>query len=155
MLTSNTSAVERVAEYLVLPQEPPGVIENSRPPPQWPSTSGLNRDSLIVVEDLEVRYAPDLPAVIRNVSFKLASRERIGLLGRTGSGKSTLAMSILRFVDPSKGRIVVDGIDITTIGVQDLRSQLVSELIEHPMTLLTHSSLRPLYRKMRHYSQEQ
>ena len=86
---------------------------------------------MVVVEDLEVRYSPDLPAVLQNVSFKLKARERVGLLGRTGSGKSTLAMSILRFVDPTKGRIIIDGIDITTIGVQDLRSHVVSVNHDH------------------------
>jgi len=58
------------------------------------------------------------------VSFTLKARERVGLLGRTGSGKSTLAMSILRFVDPDSGRIFIDGIDITTIGLHDLRSRV-------------------------------
>ena len=53
---------------------------------------------MLVVEDLTVKYAPDLPSVLRNVSFSLKAKERVGLLGRTGSGKSTLAMSILRFV---------------------------------------------------------
>jgi len=46
------------------------------------------------------------------------------LLGRTGSGKSTLAMSVLRFVDPASGRIIIDGIDISTIGLHDLRSRI-------------------------------
>ena len=119
------SSVERVVEYLKLPQEPPGVIQDSRPPAHWPSSAGPNSDSLIVVKDLEVRYAPDLPAVLQDVSFELKARERVGLLGRTGSGKSTLAMSILRFVDPANGRIMIDGVDITTIGVHDLRSRLV------------------------------
>lgn len=118
------NSVERVVEYLELPQEPPAVIENSRPPAHWPSSTGPNSDSLLVVQDLEVRYAPDLPAVLHDISFNLKATERVGLLGRTGSGKSTLAMSVLRFVDPTKGKILVDGIDITTIGVSDLRSRL-------------------------------
>ena len=50
--------------------------------------------------------------------------ERIGLVGRTGSGKSTLALSLFRFVDPESGSITIDGIDITSIGVEDLRSRL-------------------------------
>ena len=53
---------------------------------------------MLVVEDLVIKYAPDLPAVLHGVSFSLKAKERVGLLGRTGSGKSTLAMSILRFV---------------------------------------------------------
>ncbi|KAG6858913.1 hypothetical protein C0995_012983, partial [Termitomyces sp. Mi166 len=107
---------------LDLPQEPPAIIESNRPPAYWPSSS--NNDSIVVVEDLEIKYAPDLPAVLQNVSFTLKAGERVGLLGRTGSGKSTLAMSILRFVDPTSGRILIDGIDISTIGIHDLRSRL-------------------------------
>jgi ABC-type Mn2+/Zn2+ transport system ATPase subunit len=106
---------------LNLPQEPPAVIEFNRPPAYWPSSTS---DSLVTVENLVVKYAPDLPAVLHDVSFSLKAGERIGLLGRTGSGKSTLAMSILRFVDPVEGRILIDGIDISTIGVHDLRSRL-------------------------------
>jgi len=48
----------------------------------------------------------------------------VGLLGRTGSGKSTLAQSLLRFVDPTEGRIIIDGIDICKIGISDLRSRI-------------------------------
>ena len=118
------NSVERIVEYLDLPQEPPAVIENSRPPAHWPSSSGPNEEKLVEVEDLVVRYAPDLPAVLHQVSFSLRARERVGLLGRTGSGKSTLAMSLLRFTDPAEGEIKIDGIDITSIGVNDLRSRL-------------------------------
>ncbi|KZP20599.1 multidrug resistance-associated ABC transporter, partial [Athelia psychrophila] len=94
----------------------------NRPPAYWPSST--TKDSLITVENLTIKYAPELPAVLHNVSFELKAKERIGLLGRTGSGKSTLAMSILRFIDPASGRILIDGIDISTIGVHDLRSRL-------------------------------
>ena len=68
---------------LTLPQEPPAIIESNRVPAHWPSSS--NNDSLITVEDLEIKYAPDLPAVLHNVSFTLKAGERVGLLGRTGS----------------------------------------------------------------------
>jgi len=121
-LELDLNSVERVVEYLEVPQEPPLFIESNRPPAYWPSSS--NNDALITVEDLVVRYAPELPAILRGISFKLKARERVGLLGRTGSGKSTLAMSLLRFTEPSSGRILIDGIDITTIGLHDLRSRL-------------------------------
>ncbi|KDQ16443.1 hypothetical protein BOTBODRAFT_186497 [Botryobasidium botryosum FD-172 SS1] len=121
-LEMDLNSVERVVEYLDLPQEPPAIIESHRPPAYWPSSADSN--SLVVVEDLEIRYAPDLDPVLHGISFTLKARERVGLLGRTGSGKSTLAMALLRFVEPSRGRIIIDGIDISTIGLQDLRSRL-------------------------------
>ncbi|CAK5270991.1 unnamed protein product [Mycena citricolor] len=119
-LELDLNSVERVLEYLDLPQEP---SEGVRPPAYWPSSTSTN--ALVRVEDLEVRYSRELPAVLTGVSFELRAGERIGLVGRTGSGKSTLAMSLLRFVDPAAGRIVVDGRDIASVGVQDLRSRIV------------------------------
>ncbi|KAJ7099479.1 hypothetical protein B0H15DRAFT_1002427 [Mycena belliarum] len=121
-LELDLNSVERVIEYLDLPQEPPAIIESNRPPAYWPSSS--KNDALIVAENLSIKYAPELPSVLQDVSFSLKAGERIGLLGRTGSGKSTLAMSILRFTDPSSGRILIDGIDISKIGIEDLRSRL-------------------------------
>ncbi|KAJ7662919.1 multidrug resistance-associated ABC transporter [Mycena rosella] len=121
-LELDLNAVERITEYMDLPQEPPAIIESQRPPAYWPSSAKNN--SLVVVEDLSIKYAPDLPSVLQNVSLELKSGERVGLVGRTGSGKSTLAMSLLRFVDPSSGRILVDGIDISKIGIHDLRSRI-------------------------------
>ncbi|KAI0357033.1 multidrug resistance-associated ABC transporter [Trametes cingulata] len=123
-LELDLNSVERVVEYLDLPQEPPAIIESNRPPAYWPSSTSQNKDHLLVVEDLVIKYAPELPAVIHGISFSLKAKERVGLLGRTGSGKSTLAMSLLRFVDPASGRIIIDGIDITTIGLHDLRSRI-------------------------------
>lgn len=68
---------------LNLPQEPPAIIESNRVPAYWPSSS--NNESLIRVENLEIKYAPDLPAVLHDVSFMLKAGERVGLLGRTGT----------------------------------------------------------------------
>ena len=115
-LEMDFNAVERVEEYLHLPQEPPSTTSNA-PPAYWPSTS--SGPDFLRVEELEIKYAPDLPSVFKG-SFSIAAGEKIGLIGRTGSGKSTLAMSMLRFSEPAGGRIVLDGIDITSIGVDDL-----------------------------------
>ena len=128
---------------------------------------------MLVVEGLSVKYAPDLPAVLKDISFSLKAKERVGLLGRTGSGKSTLAMSILRFVrclsrsidpeeivdllsgciqvDPASGSIFIDGIDIGKIGLHDLRSRLVSVPREASGLLLTFC--RPSSPRTRRYSQ--
>ncbi|KAG6334903.1 hypothetical protein ID866_4184 [Astraeus odoratus] len=119
-LLALSGAVERVVEYLDIPQEPPASIKENRPPAYWPSQS----QPLVSVENLFVKYAPELPCVLQNITFSLNATEHIGIIGRTGSGKSTLVMSMLRFVEPFQGRIMIDGIDITTIGVSDLRSNV-------------------------------
>ncbi|KAJ3234744.1 hypothetical protein HDU78_005679 [Chytriomyces hyalinus] len=117
-LEMNMNAVERVCEYSEIEQEQPPVIESSRPPANWPSKGSL------VVSGLEMRYAPDQPAVLSDVSFSIQGGEKVGIVGRTGAGKSSLSLSLFRIVEPTQGRIVIDGIDISTIGLFDLRSKL-------------------------------
>lgn len=75
--------MERIVEYLDLPQEPAPIIESNRPPAYWPSSTP--NENLVTVENLSIKYAPDLPAVIQDVSFSLKAGERVGLLGRTGT----------------------------------------------------------------------
>lgn len=69
------NSVERVVEYLDVPQEAPPVIEENRPPAYWPSSSGE-----LAVEDLVVRYAPTLPAVLHGLSFVVKPSEKIGVV---------------------------------------------------------------------------
>ncbi|KAF9980622.1 hypothetical protein BGZ75_008239 [Mortierella antarctica] len=114
----NLNSVERVVEYMDLEEEPPAIIEGSRPPASWPHAGE------IVVDHLTMRYSPDTPDVIKDVSFTIKAGEKVGVVGRTGSGKSTLAISLFRFMDPTKGTICIDGIDICKIGLSDLRSNL-------------------------------
>ncbi|KAF7982664.1 hypothetical protein HWV62_27123 [Athelia sp. TMB] len=77
-------SVERLMEYFDLPQEPLPFIKSQRPPAYWPSASGGN--PLISVENLVVKYSPELPPVLRGVSFELKAGQRVGIVGRTGSG---------------------------------------------------------------------
>ena len=59
------------------------MIESHRVPAYWPSNT--ENESLLVAENLVIKYAPDLPTVLHDVSFTLKAGERVGLLGRTGS----------------------------------------------------------------------
>ncbi|KAH6911449.1 ATP-binding cassette transporter, partial [Coprinopsis sp. MPI-PUGE-AT-0042] len=116
-LEQSMVALERINEYSMLKREPVEFME-PRPPASWPSKGQIQ------VDDLVVRYAPDLPDVLHNLSFTVQPGEKVGILGRTGSGKSTLALSLFRFVEPAKGRILVDDVDITQVGLTDLRGRM-------------------------------
>lgn len=52
---------------------------------------------------------PELPNVLHGISFSVAPRQKIGIVGATGCGKSTLALSFFRFVEAHEGRIIIDG----------------------------------------------
>ncbi|KAJ2962176.1 hypothetical protein NQZ79_g2672 [Umbelopsis isabellina] len=114
----NLNAIERVQEYLDVDEEPAAVIEESRPRDSWPETGSIE------VENLVMQYTPENPPVLRDLSFSVNPREKIGIVGRTGSGKSTFALSLFRFMEPTNGSIKIDGIDISKIGLEDLRSRL-------------------------------
>ncbi|KAI8094907.1 P-loop containing nucleoside triphosphate hydrolase protein [Gilbertella persicaria] len=114
----NMNAIERVHEYLDVDQEPPTHVPETEPSPQWPEHGSVQ------VKDLVMQYAPENPPVLRNVNFTIHPREKIGIVGRTGSGKSTLALSIFRFMEPTQGSILIDGVDIHKIGLDSLRSRL-------------------------------
>ena len=77
-LELDLNSVERVVEYLDLPQEAPAVIEKSRPPAYWPSDTGE-----LVVEKLVVQYAPQLPAALHDVTFTVKPSEKIGVVSFT------------------------------------------------------------------------
>ncbi|KAI9510285.1 ATP-binding cassette transporter [Russula earlei] len=116
-LEQSMVALERVKEYTELQKESPEFVE-PRPAASWPNKGE------IACENLVVRYAPDLPDVLHNLNFSVEPGEKIGILGRTGSGKSTLALSFFRFVEATAGRILIDGLDISKVGLTDLRSRL-------------------------------
>ena len=111
-------SVERILQFTNVPSEAPLVIEECRPNPEWPT------EGRIELEDLHVQYNPDLPMVLKGITCTFPGEKKIGIVGRTGSGKSTLIQALFRVVEPSGGRILIDGLDISKMGLQDLRSRL-------------------------------
>ncbi|AIN98475.2 p-glycoprotein, putative [Leishmania panamensis] len=77
----------------------------------------------LVFEDVRMRYREGLPLVLRGVSFQIAPREKVGVVGRTGSGKSTLLLTFMRMVEVCGGAIRVNGRDIGAYGLRELRRQ--------------------------------
>jgi len=70
------------------------------------------------------RYRPDLDLAVRHLSFSISPGEKLGVCGRTGAGKSSLVKALFRVVEAAEGRILIDGVDISSMGLQKLRSSL-------------------------------
>ncbi|CAN6548791.1 unnamed protein product [Malus baccata var. baccata] len=111
-------SVERILQFTNIPSEAPLVIEDCRPAPEWPMAGRIE------LENLHVQYNPALPTILKGITCTFPGMKKIGIVGRTGSGKSTLIQALFRVVEPSGGRILIDGVDISKIGLQDLRSRL-------------------------------
>lgn len=73
---------------------------------------------------LQLRYRPNAPLVLKGITCTFKEGSRVGVVGRTGSGKTTLISALFRLVEPDSGKICIDGIDITAIGLKDLRMKL-------------------------------
>ncbi|KAG1480249.1 hypothetical protein G6F57_005470 [Rhizopus arrhizus] len=112
------NSVERIQEYLEIDQEAPYIVEGCRPPAAWPT------EGVIEVKDLTISYAPELDPILHGISFSTKTHEKVGIVGRTGSGKSTMCLSFFRFLEASKGTIIIDDVDIAKIGIEDLRTKL-------------------------------
>jgi len=115
-LETNIVAIERVDEYSDVKQEAPWkTIEVDK---AWP------QNGIVEFKDFQVRYREGLELVLKGISFMVKTQEKIGIVGRTGAGKSSLTLSLFRIIEAAGGKIVIDGIDISTIGLHSLRSRL-------------------------------
>ncbi|XP_064442021.1 ATP-binding cassette sub-family C member 4 isoform X3 [Mirounga angustirostris] len=109
-------SVERVMEYTDLEKEAPWEYQK-RPPPSWP------QEGTIVFDNVNFSYSLDGPLVLKHLTAVIKSREKVGIVGRTGAGKSSLISALFRLSEP-EGRIWIDKILTTEIGLHDLRKKM-------------------------------
>ena len=109
------TAVERIGELM---EEP---LEIAEAKGVLPHVSGGGGE--VIFENVSFAYRPDDP-ILRNLSFRIAPGEHVALVGPTGSGKSTIIRLLCRLYEPQQGRILLDGRDIRTIPMADLRREL-------------------------------
>jgi ABC-type multidrug transport system fused ATPase/permease subunit len=117
-LENKIISVERILQYISIPEEPPLSMSEDKLAHDWPTQGEIQ------LRDLHVKYAPQLPFVLKGLTVTFPGGLKTGIVGRTGSGKSTLIQALFRIVDPTIGQILIDGVDICTIGLHDLRSRL-------------------------------
>ncbi|KAK2420580.1 ABC transporter C family member [Trifolium repens] len=116
-IASQIISVERLNQYMHIQSEAEEIVEGNRPPLNWPVAGKVE------IKDLKIRYRPEGPLVLHGITCIFEAGHKIGIVGRTGSGKSTLISALFRLVEPAGGKIIVDGIDISSIGLHDLRSR--------------------------------
>uniref|UniRef100_A0A803YMJ9 Multidrug resistance-associated protein 1-like n=1 Tax=Meleagris gallopavo TaxID=9103 RepID=A0A803YMJ9_MELGA len=116
-IETNAVSIERVCEYANMDKEEPW-ITSKRPPVGWPDRG------IIEFVNYKAQYRKDLGLALNDISFQTRNKEKVGIVGRTGAGKSTLTNCLFRVLEGSGGKIVIDGIDISTIGLHDLRGNL-------------------------------
>lgn len=110
-------SVERIKQFTDIQSEAAWKNKDLILPLNWPSHGNVD------LTDLQVRYRPNTPLVLKGITLSIHGGEKIGVVGRTGSGKSTLIQVLFRLVEPSAGKIIIDGIDICALGLHDLRSR--------------------------------
>ncbi|KAJ3297065.1 hypothetical protein HDU79_004908, partial [Rhizoclosmatium sp. JEL0117] len=117
-------------------------VPSNRKRPFWPESGAVE------FKQVTLRYNRYGVAILKGVSFKIQAGEKIGIVGRSGSGKSTILVALLRITEYSEGDILIDGVDIKTLGVADLRSRIA--VIPQDPVLLTgtiRSNLDPFNRR--------
>ncbi|PGH12895.1 hypothetical protein AJ79_03995 [Helicocarpus griseus UAMH5409] len=114
---NSMNATERVHHYgTELDEEAPlHLIELDS---QWPQTGSIS------FSNVQMRYREGLPLVLQGLSMDIRGGERIGIVGRTGAGKSSIMSALFRVTELTSGNIKIDGVDISTVGLHDLRSRL-------------------------------
>ena len=114
MVESNLTSYERIERYAHTPSEKLDGVT----PEEWPSQGA------ITIANLSVRYRPELPPALCDVSCAIPPGTRVGIVGRTGSGKSTLILSMMRIIEAEAGKIEIDGVDISQVELAHLRSSV-------------------------------
>ena len=118
-LENQMVSMERIKEYSEIESEADwDSPEQIKPPIDWP------KNATIEFLDYSTTYREGLEPVLKKLNLKIESGEKVGIVGRTGAGKSSITMALFRIIEPISGRIVIDGVDITRIGLHDLRKKI-------------------------------
>ena len=116
------TAVERIGELL---EEPLEIVDHGATVGSavLQKASASQARGEVIFEEVDFAYRKDEP-ILRKLSFRIAPGEHVALVGPTGSGKTTVIRLLCRLYEPQRGRILLDGQDIRTLPLQELRRQL-------------------------------
>jgi ABC-type multidrug transport system fused ATPase/permease subunit len=111
------TSFERAVAMTEVPQEESKSLDLMPVDTTWPVKGEIS------FEKVSLRYRPGLPLSLNGLTFSLKSGQRCGVVGRTGAGKSTLAAALFRLVELEGGKITLDGVDLSTIQLADVRGR--------------------------------
>ncbi|KAK9321278.1 P-loop containing nucleoside triphosphate hydrolase protein [Lipomyces orientalis] len=107
---NHMNAAERVHYYITdLPSEAEA---------DWPEKGAIE------MQNVFLKYRPELPYVLKGINLSIKGGEKVGICGRTGAGKSSIMAALYRLSEISEGKFLIDGVDISSIGLHDLRTKL-------------------------------
>jgi ABC-type multidrug transport system fused ATPase/permease subunit len=115
---NSMNATERIHYYGTSLPEEAALRTGAQIPPSWPEYGAIE------FRDVTMRYRDGLPLVLKNLTLSIPGGCRVGIVGRTGAGKSSITATLFRLVELTTGSILIDGIDISTLGLATLRSKL-------------------------------
>ncbi|CAJ0967195.1 unnamed protein product [Ranitomeya imitator] len=117
-METNSVSVERVKEYCDVEPEAPWTSEHDSAPSEWPHSGKIE------FQNYGLRYRKDLELALKKVTASIEPGEKVGIVGRTGAGKSSLTLGLFRILEPATGTIHIDGIDVSKLGLHELRSKI-------------------------------
>ena len=92
--------------------------EITKPNDKWPERGEIKFNKY------STKYREGLDLVLKKITLEVNPSEKVGIVGRTGAGKSSLTLALFRFIEPVDGTIFIDNVDVTKLGLYDLRSRL-------------------------------
>ena len=120
--------MERSLSYTKIKSERPQQLTSDLNLRDWPSKGEIR------FENFNVKYRNDTEIVLKDINFHLKPGEHLGVVGRTGSGKSTISLCLFRILEAYSGKIYIDGVDISKVGLQKLRESIT--IIPQDSTLM-------------------
>lgn len=118
MLETHIGAVARIKNFAARTDREDSPNGKTGPPPSWPPQGGMQFNSVYASYDSS-------RMVLKNLTMSVRAGEKIGVCGRTGSGKSSLILAIFGMIELHGGSISIDGVDISTLPREEVRSRII------------------------------